>query len=57
MYGIVTNALQWYFIQWAGSSEDPTIEVSGPHQCEFDSKDLEQAKQIAGYIDSSTSSS
>lgn len=50
MYGIVTNALQWYFIQWAGSPEDPTIEVSGPHQCEFDSEELEQAKQIVKYI-------
>ncbi|CAB4418382.1 unnamed protein product [Rhizophagus irregularis] len=50
MYGIVTNALQWYFIRWAGSPEDPTIEVSGPHQCEFDSEELEQAKQIVKYI-------
>ena len=50
MYGIVTNALQWYFIRWAGSSEDPTVEVSGPHQCEFDSENMEQAKQIADYI-------
>ncbi|CAG8467125.1 5052_t:CDS:2, partial [Funneliformis caledonium] len=50
MYGIVTNALQWYFIRWAGSSEDPTVEVSGPHECEFDSEDMEQAKKIAGYI-------
>ncbi|CAI2173462.1 5985_t:CDS:2 [Funneliformis geosporum] len=50
MYGIVTNALQWYFIRWAGSPADPIVEVSGPHQCEFDSKDMEQANQIAGYI-------
>ncbi|KAF0441364.1 hypothetical protein F8M41_003834 [Gigaspora margarita] len=37
MYGIVTNALQWYFLRWAGSSDDPTVELSGPHTCEFDS--------------------
>ncbi|CAI2197633.1 12340_t:CDS:2, partial [Funneliformis geosporum] len=52
MYGIVTNALQWYIIRWAGSPEDPIVEVSGPHYCEFDSKDMEQAKKIAGYITS-----
>ncbi|GBB91756.1 hypothetical protein RclHR1_19110004 [Rhizophagus clarus] len=52
MYGIVTNALQWYFIRWAGSPEDPIVEVSGPHQCEFDSEHMEQAKKIVGYITS-----
>ena len=52
MYGIVTNALQWYFIRWAGSPEDPIVEVSGPHQCEFDSENMEQAKKIVGYITS-----
>ncbi|CAG8716486.1 424_t:CDS:2, partial [Gigaspora rosea] len=42
MYGIVTNALQWYFLRWAGSSDDPTVELSGPHICEFDSNNMEQ---------------
>ncbi|KAF0478026.1 hypothetical protein F8M41_024111 [Gigaspora margarita] len=28
MYGIVTNALQWYFLCWKGSSNDPTVELS-----------------------------
>ncbi|CAG8443028.1 9130_t:CDS:2 [Funneliformis caledonium] len=54
MYGIVTNALQWYFIRWAGSPEDPTVEVSDQLQCKFDVKNMEQGdiKGIAGYITS-----
>ncbi|CAG8763810.1 17418_t:CDS:2, partial [Cetraspora pellucida] len=50
MYGIVTNALQWYFLRWAGSSDDPTVELSGPHICEFDSNAMEQVKIILSCI-------
>ncbi|CAG8719228.1 8824_t:CDS:2 [Racocetra persica] len=50
MYGIVTNALQWYFLRWAGSSDDPTVELSGPHICEFDSNNMQQVKIILSYI-------
>ncbi|CAG8776810.1 9821_t:CDS:2, partial [Gigaspora rosea] len=50
MYGIVTNALQWYFLRWAGSSDDPTVELSGPHICEFDSNTMEQVKIILSCI-------
>ncbi|CAG8674935.1 1212_t:CDS:2, partial [Dentiscutata erythropus] len=46
MYGIVTNALQWYFFRWAGSSDNPTVELSGPHICEFDSNAMEQENAI-----------
>ncbi|CAG8489548.1 930_t:CDS:2, partial [Racocetra fulgida] len=42
MYGIVTNALQWYFLRWAGSSDDPTVELSGPHTCEFDKSNVDE---------------
>ena len=52
MYGIVTNALQWYFIRWAGSPENPIVQVSDPLQCEFDSEDMDQAKNIVGYVTS-----
>ncbi|CAG8718402.1 1495_t:CDS:2 [Racocetra fulgida] len=52
MYGIVTNALQWYFLRWAGSSDDPTVELSGPHICEFDSNNMEQY-QVRGHDDDS----
>ncbi|CAG8733382.1 2785_t:CDS:2, partial [Dentiscutata erythropus] len=50
MYGIVTNALQWYFLRWAGSSDDPTVELSGPLTCEFNSNSLEQVKIILSCI-------
>ncbi|CAG8693217.1 14566_t:CDS:2, partial [Dentiscutata heterogama] len=52
MYGIVTNALQWYFLRWAGSLDDPTVDLSGPHICEFDSNNMEQVKIILGFITS-----
>ncbi|KAF0439683.1 hypothetical protein F8M41_004128 [Gigaspora margarita] len=52
MYGIVTNALQWYFLRWAGSSDNPTVELSGPHICEFDSNTMEQVKIILSCITS-----
>ncbi|CAG8732888.1 4555_t:CDS:2, partial [Cetraspora pellucida] len=52
MYGIVTNALQWYFLRWADSSDDPTVELSGPYICKFDSNNMEQVKIILGFITS-----
>ncbi|CAG8811205.1 11322_t:CDS:2, partial [Gigaspora margarita] len=31
-----------YFFCWKGSSNDPTVELSGPHICEFNSNTMEQ---------------
>ncbi|CAJ0640373.1 5658_t:CDS:2 [Entrophospora sp. SA101] len=47
IYGIVTNALKWYFLKWIGSPENPQLEASGPHFCKFDMTD---AKKITNYI-------
>jgi len=43
IYGIVTNALEWYFLKWIGSPENPQLEASGPHFCVFDSNYLANA--------------
>ncbi|CAG8839281.1 2976_t:CDS:1, partial [Cetraspora pellucida] len=32
------------------SSDDPTVELSGPHICEFDSNAMEQVKIILSCI-------
>nr|CAG8439632.1 11505_t:CDS:2 [Entrophospora candida] len=47
IYGIVTNALKWYFLKWIRSPENPQLEASGPHFCKFDMTD---AKKITNYI-------
>nr|CAG8444287.1 2486_t:CDS:2 [Entrophospora candida] len=47
IYGIVTNALKWYFLKWIRSPENPQLEASGPRFCKFDMTD---AKKIANYI-------
>ncbi|CAG8602839.1 10257_t:CDS:2 [Ambispora leptoticha] len=49
MYGIVTNAIEWYFLRWAGSLKDAIIEFSGPCTCDF-YDNLKNAKNIVGYI-------
>ncbi|CAG8806574.1 21040_t:CDS:2, partial [Gigaspora rosea] len=50
IYGIVTNALGWYFLKWIGSLENPQLKTSGPHFCKFDSDDTTDAKKITNYI-------
>ena len=49
MYGIVTNGIEWYFLRWAGSLEDATIELSGTYTCDF-YDNLKNAERIVGYI-------
>ncbi|CAG8506281.1 1226_t:CDS:1, partial [Dentiscutata heterogama] len=50
MYEIVTNILQWYSFHWAGSLDDPTVELSGLYICEFDSNTIEHIKIIISCI-------
>jgi hypothetical protein len=54
VYGVVTNALQWIFLRWGGSSDKPTIEVSPLYSCDLDQDVGNQVKgqvqQIIGYL-------
>jgi len=52
VYGVVTNALQWIFLRWGGSSDKPTIEVSPLYYCGLDQDigDGRQVQQIIGYL-------
>ena len=48
LYGIVTNALQWIFLWWTGSPDNPKVEISGFHFSELDEE--VKIKKITNYI-------
>lgn len=48
LYGIVTNALQWIFLRWTGSPDNPKVEISGFHSFDIDNEVT--MKQITNYI-------
>jgi hypothetical protein len=54
VYGIVTNAIQWVFLRWAGFSDKPTIEVSHFYNCslagDLDEKAEKEVLDIVGYL-------
>lgn len=49
VYGIVTNALEWIFIRWIGSPNNPKVKMSGLHHCGI-ADDIVNIKQIVNYI-------
>ncbi|CAG8660598.1 1766_t:CDS:2, partial [Paraglomus occultum] len=50
MYGIVTNALSWYFFRWGGDEKNPSLERSVEVHCEFELPDMGSAKRILRII-------
>jgi hypothetical protein len=52
VYGIVSNARNWLFLQWAGTENDPVLYVSDMQSCNFGNAEIMkmEAKNIATYI-------
>jgi len=52
VYGIVSNARNWLFLQWAGTENDPVLYVSNMQSCNFSNTEIMnvEAKKIATYI-------
>ncbi|CAG8647844.1 198_t:CDS:1 [Ambispora leptoticha] len=52
VYGIVSNARNWLFLQWAGTENDPVLYVSNMQSCNFSDAEIMkvEAKKIATYI-------
>ncbi|CAG8813287.1 2355_t:CDS:1, partial [Dentiscutata erythropus] len=50
VYGIVTNVENWVFLRWAGSSEDPTVEIFDSVSYDLNYNDITRAKKVVEYI-------
>ncbi|CAG8491885.1 9921_t:CDS:2 [Paraglomus occultum] len=50
MYGIVSNASRWRFLQWAGPEADPTLQISTEFTCKFDDPNVDGAEQMLKHI-------
>ncbi|CAG8647254.1 1897_t:CDS:1 [Paraglomus occultum] len=52
VYGIVSNARNWLFLQWAGTENDPVLYVSNMQSCNFSDAEIMkvETKKIATYI-------
>ena len=48
MYGIVSNAVRWWFLKWVGPVETSTFTISRQFDCEFksDSDHIDGAELI-----------
>ncbi|CAG8532317.1 10589_t:CDS:2 [Ambispora leptoticha] len=52
VYGIVSDARNWRFLQWAGTENDPVLYVSKMQSCNFSDTEImkAEAKKITTYI-------